>query len=77
MNDEKSPLSGFGSEPSLPYYRIQFLTPSGWETKLDCDSESVAKAHFSAIGKANIWSGHVRIMHGDRVVESTEINRRS
>lgn len=52
-------------------YAIQFLTSSGWKTDREVESEGLAIAHFSAIGRANVWTGHVRIIHGSRVVRST------
>lgn len=52
-------------------YAVQFLTSSGWQTDRELESEGLAIAHFLAIGKANIWTGHVRVLHGERVVKST------
>lgn len=52
-------------------YEIQFLTSSGWQTDRELESESLAIAHFFAIGKANAWTGHVRIQNGTRTVKST------
>lgn len=52
-------------------WKIQFLTSSGWQTDRELESEGLAIAHFSAIGRANVWTGHVRILHGDNVVKST------
>lgn len=52
-------------------YLIQFLTSSGWQTDRSLESEGLAVAHFYEIGRVNIWRGHVRILHGDRVVKST------
>lgn len=52
-------------------FEIQFLTSSGWQTDRTLDSESLAIAHFFAIGKANVWTGHVRIQHDGRTIKST------
>lgn len=52
-------------------YKLQFLTGEGWQTDRELDSEDLAIAHWSAIGKANTWTGHVQVIQGDRVVRST------
>lgn len=52
-------------------FKVQVLTSSGWQTDRELESEGLAIAHFFAIGKANVWTGHVRIIHGERVVKST------
>lgn len=55
----------------LDVWEVQFLTSSGWQTDRTLDSESIAVAHFFAIGKANVWTGHVRIWHDGRTIKST------
>lgn len=52
-------------------YEIEFLTESGWKKDRNCESESLAFANFYAIGKANIWKGHVRIVHDGKILRST------
>ncbi len=52
-------------------FKVQFLTSAGWQTDRELEGEELAIAHFFAIGKANVWTGHVRVIHGERVVKST------
>jgi len=67
-NGQPTALAGATGSDSCA---LQFLTSSGWQTYRELDSESLAIAHFFAVGKANVWTGHVRILHGERVVKST------
>ena len=64
-------VRGIGcGECSAPFL-LQYLTSSGWQTDRVLESEGLAIAHFFAVGKANVWTGHVRIQHGERTVKST------